>query len=194
MRILNAIRFTFIAHWMFWKLVWRNSVEGELQPKDIGKLWGAIKEIRTALIGLDGTNGLRGEFREFAERMEKKQEELEAQMQAREVWERELEEQLQLYLNKTRKDTCEGIKALKDYEARLEQEERQEKEDRRDRQNMSLELKKMRTTMLVSIACVVITVLGSITVALINVNKGANNGSLRVIQQGSSGPVDNSRP
>ena len=157
-------------------------------------MWSAIKEIRTALIGIDGTNGLRGELREFAERMEKKQAELEAQMQAREVWERELEEQLQLYLNKTRKDTCEGIKALKDYESRLEQEEKQEKEDRRDRHNMALELKKMRTTMFVSIACVIITVAGSITVALINANKGANNGPLRAVQQSSQGPVDNSRP
>ena len=36
-----------------------------LQQRDIGKLWAAVKELRVALIGLDGTNGLRGELREF---------------------------------------------------------------------------------------------------------------------------------
>ena len=43
-----------------------------VQQRDIGKLWGAmertngdIKELRVALVGIDGTNGLRGELREF---------------------------------------------------------------------------------------------------------------------------------
>jgi len=43
-----------------------------VQQRDIGKLWGAmertngdIKELRVALVGIDGTNGLRGELRDF---------------------------------------------------------------------------------------------------------------------------------
>lgn len=168
--------------------------ESELQPKDIGKLWGAIKEIRTALIGLDGTNGLRGEFREFAERMEARQDEHEIQLKERVEWERDLEARLQLYLTKTRKDTCEGLHALDAYKEQLEKEDRQIDEDKQEQRRMSLELKKMRTTMFVSIACVVITVFGSITVALINTNKGATNGPVRAIQQSTQGPLDNSRP
>lgn len=48
-----------------------------VQQRDIGKLWGAferlngdVRELRVALVGIDSTNGLRGELRSFIEKFD----------------------------------------------------------------------------------------------------------------------------
>lgn len=109
----------------------------ELQ-RDIGKIWGAlerqngdVRELKTALIGLDGSNGLRGEFREFAEdmehRMTKQDEVLERQDESLaelKAWRQETTKALSDYLANGRKQTCHGIEALELYREEVEAEEK----------------------------------------------------------------------
>lgn len=61
------------------------------QQKDIGKafreiadLRGEVREIRTALVGIDGQNGLRGEVRAFMETIQKQDRRLEEKIVAQE--------------------------------------------------------------------------------------------------------------
>ena len=78
------------------------------QQNDISKLWSAVVEIRTALVGIDGSNGLRGELRDFIS--ETRNRDLEISK-----WQEKVEEQWTHYLTNDRAATCIGAKRLEAY-------------------------------------------------------------------------------
>ena len=71
----------------------------ELQ-RDIGKLWRATSDLRTTLIGIDGTNGIRSRVVALETFKDETEENL-----------AQLSSSIQHFLD-TRKDTCLGLKEL----------------------------------------------------------------------------------
>ena len=165
------------------------------QQRDIGKafreiadLRGDVKEIRTAVIGIDGKNGIRGELRDFIILMDKRMtsqdsaiEEIKKQGDARmdkiedevteidarvvsavewgqNVWE------VQRHLP----GQCIGKAALEEYEARVAKEAQDRKEERRVTDSMAVELKKSRNAMNAVILAALITALASMATTLIS--------------------------
>lgn len=68
----------------------------------------SIAEIRTALVGIDGKNGLRGELRTLTARVDKMAEELS-------TFKHDIEHVWQEYLLQRREDTCYGKAELQKY-------------------------------------------------------------------------------
>lgn len=140
------------------------------QQRDIGKafreisdLRGDVKELRTALVGIDGHNGLRGELREFMERFEDSHKEYGKRIDA--VEER-VEEGISYgkhlwEVERNLPGGCIGKVALDEYRNGLEQKERRS-------EDLGVELKKSRIAMLVAILVAVMTSATSLAVALIN--------------------------
>lgn len=124
------------------------------QQKDISKLWSAIIEIRTALVGIDGTNGLRGEFRDFVKKADTRDVEIRR-------WQKEVEERWNKYLSQERITTCIGSKRLESYI----EEEKQKREERRKTDVTAVEYKKAVTVAL-------ITSMSSIVVAIASIIAG----------------------
>lgn len=126
------------------------------QQRDIGKLWGAVLELRTALIGLDGKNGLRGEFREFAADMERRMTKQDEALEELARWRSDASNAMDTYLKHGRQATCFGIAALEEYKKAEE-----EAETRRAAQweNQQTELKKARIAMLGAVLVALITAL-----------------------------------
>ena len=73
----------------------------ELQ-RDIGKLWGVVRDLRTTLIGIDGTNGLRSKVVALEGRIGECDELIDM-----------LREKLRHYLDAERRETCYGLAELK---------------------------------------------------------------------------------
>jgi len=125
------------------------------QQKDIGKaffyiarLEGDIKNLTTAVIGIDGNNGLRGELREFMAQIGRR-------MESQEDYQEKLSRDLQHYLDVGRAETCIGKAALEDYVSQVKIDEQKivdamATREKRD-QTFELEIKKSRITMLTAI-------------------------------------------
>lgn len=106
-----------------------SAAEDLQQQRDIGKLWGAverqggaIKELRTALVGIDGSNGLRGELREFMAQMGSRmstQDDVLAEIKESrddvDEWRQTVESRFDTYMRFEREATCHGKSALNDY-------------------------------------------------------------------------------
>jgi hypothetical protein len=165
------------------------------QQRDIGKAFGAIaklegdvREIRTALIGIDGTNGLRGELRTWVESMSTRLDQQDSMLTRRVEWETSLEAQFSLYLNKTRGETCIGKKALEEYEEELAKKLEERKQERRAADTTMVSLEKLRLTMEASSKRSRNAMFGMIIVALIStgglvVNKWMDTKDAGTIQQ-----------
>jgi len=142
------------------------------QEKSIGKAFTAIarlegefKEIKTALIGIDGRNGLRGELREFAERVEAQTEAQNRRTRELEEWRIDIEKRLQEYLHVTRPQTCIGKKALEEYVEQVEAKVEEHKDERRRSDRLSVELTKTRNTFRAAILVALITTAGTVFVS-----------------------------
>ena len=144
------------------------------QQRDIGKAFreiadvrGEIKEVRgdvqllrTAIIGIDGNNGLRGELREFMTRFDEKQAEhddrllhiMEAQL-GQNQWKKQVETRMENYLKYERIATCHGKGALDSYLESIEHD--------------NVELKKQRMIGLIAVVTTLLTIGGSIVGVLI---------------------------
>lgn len=145
------------------------------QQRDIGKAFGAIgklegdvREIRTALIGIDGSNGLRGELRAWVESMTDRLDQQDVMLTKRVAWENSFEAQLNLYLNKTRGETCIGKQALAAYVEELEHKIEEKKQERRAADTTLLNIEKLRLTMEAASKRSRNVLLGTILVALIS--------------------------
>lgn len=136
-----------------------------VQQRDIGKLWGAmertngdVRELRTALVGLDGTNGLRGELREFIERFEKDHSvrlgSLEDRVEEGISYGKHLYE-----VARHQPGGCIGKSALDRYVSDLDAKDKRSTD-------LSIEIRKSRLAMVASIMVALITSAGSIFVAL----------------------------
>ena len=140
------------------------------QQRDIGKafreisdLRGDVKELRTAIVGIDGHNGLRGELRDFLKRFDVWQQQSEERTSAVEArveegiaWGKHLWE-----VDRHEPGGCLGIEALNQYRKELDAKDRR-KED------LSIELRKSRQAMLAAIIVAMLTSAASIIVALIS--------------------------
>lgn len=143
------------------------------QQRDIGKLWGAVLELRTALIGLDGKNGLRGEFREFASDMERRMTKQDEALEELAKWRGEASNAMDTYLKHGRQATCFGIAALEEYKKAEE-----EAETRRAAQweTQQTELKKARIAMLGAVLVALITALIPVIPKLIELAQAGGGG------------------
>lgn len=95
--------------------------ESDMIPRDIGKIWGAIRELKAALIGIDGKNGLRGEVKLFAEETKKHLLEQDKKLDNIGKWKDSVENRFKFYLEHERAATCVGVQALKEYISELEE-------------------------------------------------------------------------
>jgi len=138
-----------------------------IQQRDIGKLWGAmektngdVRELRVAIVGLNGDNGLRGELRAFIERFESDHS---LRLQAVEARVEEgIEYGKHLYeVERHQPGACIGKAALDAYVAEIETKERRTTD-------LSIEIGKSRRAMLAAILVAVITSMTSLAVALIS--------------------------
>jgi hypothetical protein len=144
------------------------------QQRDIGKAFreiadvrgeiktvqGDLQQLRTAIIGIDGNNGLRGELREFMERLDEKQNEqdtrlltiMESQL-GQSHWKNQVETRLDNYLKFERAATCHGKSALDKYLEQLETD--------------NVELKKQRIAGIIAIVTTLLGIGGGIITTLI---------------------------
>jgi len=136
-----------------------------VQQRDIGKLWtavertnGDVRELRVALVGIDGSNGLRGELRDFISRFDADHAVRLAQVEDRveegiawgkKVWE----------VDRHSPGACIGKAALDQYVEGLSVRERRSSD-------LAIELKKSRLAMLGAILVALISAAASVFVAL----------------------------
>lgn len=108
----------------------------DVQLKDVGKLWGAITEIRTALIGIDGRNGIRGELLSLKEDMK---EQIASIIQVNVEQDKAIETlhtSLKEYIDVTRPATCIGKQALDEYKLTVKDKNLLSTEDKKSQRAM----------------------------------------------------------
>ncbi len=139
--------------------------DNEQRIRDVGKLWGAlertngdVKALTVAIVGIDGTNGLRGELREFIEQFREEHSPRIATLEDR------VEEGIaygkHLYdVERHKPGACIGKVALDKHIAELES--RQQKSE-----SAAVEMGKARMAMIGMIIVSMITALASVFVAL----------------------------
>lgn len=150
----------------------------DMITRDTGKLWGAIRELRVAMIGLDGQNGIRGELRDFAEKefkfaMQEIKEHLERQdKKLDEVsnWREEVERRFESYLSYERAATCVGKKALEDYIAEKKAEEEARLKERRASDEALIDIRKFKTTTIVTIVLALLAAISGLGSSIISAN------------------------
>ena len=162
------------------------------QQRDIGKLWGAVKELKVALVGINGDNGLRGEMKDFItvmrDRMDGQDEALAELAKKLDESAKHHDEELDRIDKKVNDAVswghnlwekerhlpggCIGKKALAEFELKLIDEMKSEKkrqlEERRHTDTLAIEMVKSRRAMLAAIIVSIISTIGAITVAIIS--------------------------
>jgi hypothetical protein len=137
------------------------------QQRDLGKAFreiadvrGELREVKTAMVGIDGKNGLRGELKEFMRvlggRLDSQDEKLEEIADAQSEsgnWKQLIESRLNNYMLFERAATCHGKSALDSYLAGIQKE--------------NVELKKQRMQGIVAIVTSILGVGGTIAGILI---------------------------
>jgi len=147
------------------------SINGEdTIPRETGKLWGALREIRAwmegkvrefevILFGADGDNGMRGTIRELKDDRDKtdmKLEEVDKKVDAAVAWGKHLWE-----VERHQPGQCIGRAAVEALEKRLAEATATQEKDRRD-------MRKTRNAMLVAFCGMMVSSATAIVVALIN--------------------------
>lgn len=130
------------------------------QEKSIGKLFSEINSLRTSVIGIDGQNGLRGELRGFAIKMEQRMDKQDKALNELNEWRNETSHVLTEFITYSRHDTCYGIKALNEYKKEREKEFQAMKEHQ-------TELKKARLTTISAVIVALITAVAGVLPRLI---------------------------
>ena len=146
------------------------------QQKDIGKafreisdLRGDVKELRTALVGIDGRNGLRGELRTFMEESRIHMAKLDEMMKGAYEWQAESEQRFRHYLDVERKETCYGAELLDDYIKEQEKIQQGNLERRRHNDVLIVELEKQRAANRATIRAATISAIAALFAAAISV-------------------------
>lgn len=130
------------------------------QEKSIWKLFSEINSLRTSVIGIDGQNGLRGELRGFTIKMEQRMDKQDKALNELNDWRNETSHVLTEFITYSRRDTCYGIKALKEYKEEREKEFQAMKEHQ-------TELKKARLTTMSAVIVALITAVAGVLPTLI---------------------------
>lgn len=151
------------------------------QNVDIATQSGDIKELRTALIGIDGHNGLRGELREFILEMRRRDERQDAGIEKAEQYREALEEKVDEAIRYSHKvwevdrflpGGCLGVKALEEHLDELEAKEKALAEaelQKAERDKLLvLELRKARIASRGTTIAAIVAALGAVAVAVIS--------------------------
>ena len=144
------------------------------QQRDIGKafreisdLRGDVKELRTALVGIDGRNGLRGELRTFMEESRQHMSKLDEMMKGAYEWQAETEKRFRHYLDVERKETCYGAELIEEYKQEQEKIISDNQERRRHADTLIVELEKQKIATRGITAAAVIAAIGSVIAAFL---------------------------
>jgi hypothetical protein len=105
----------------------RHQKEIGIAYREIADVRGEVKELRTALVGLDGDNGLRGELREFMAQMGVRMSSQDGMLKIisdtigkHDAFQGAVESRFENYMKFERIATCHGKSALNNYLASLE--------------------------------------------------------------------------
>lgn len=144
------------------------------QQRDIGKafreisdLRGDVKELRTALVGIDGRNGLRGELRTFIEESRQHMAKLDEMMRGAYEWQAETEQRFRHYLDVERKETCYGAELLNGYIQEQEKIKDDNMERRRHSDQLMVELEKQKIATRGIMIAATITAVASLVTAIL---------------------------
>jgi len=144
------------------------------QQKDIGKAFreisevrGEIKELRTALVGIDGRNGLRGELRAFIEENRQHVAQLDEMMKGAYEWQAETEQRFRHYLDVERRETCYGAELLDEYIKEQEAIKKDSLERRRHADTLVVELEKQKIATRGIMIAATITAVASLITAIL---------------------------
>lgn len=173
------------------------------QQRDIGKafyaiaqLEGVVKEVRAALIGIDGTNGLRGEFRDWSANIDSRLDKQDVLLHRASEFEQEVETRFQTYIHKTRHETCIGKALLDEHKATLARKEAEQVERIKASDALAVDLRKAQMAMQASTRNARYTMIAAVLVALITVGGTLlkdNADERRSIQPSTEGTVGNDR-
>jgi len=144
------------------------------QQRDIGKafreisdLRGDVKELRTALVGIDGRNGLRGELRAFIEENRQHVAQLDEMMKGAYEWQAETEQRFRHYLDVERRETCYGAELLDEYIKEQEAIKKDSLERRRHADELIVELEKQKIATRGIMIAATITAVASLITAIL---------------------------
>jgi hypothetical protein len=144
------------------------------QQRDIGKafreisdLRGEIRTLSAALIGIDGSNGIRGEMRSFISDSKEQTSKFEKLIEDIYSWQAKTEQRFQHYIEHEREATCIGVRALEEYKADQEKEHHESVERRRQNDQLTVELKKAELSVRTAIRTSVISSATAIIVAVL---------------------------
>ena len=144
------------------------------QQRDIGKafreisdLRGDVKELRAAIVGIDGRNGLRGELRTFIEESSAHMAKLDEMMKGAYEWQAVTEQRFRHYLDVERKKTCYGAELLQEYKAEQDTIKKDSIERRRHADTLVMELEKQKIATRGVMIAAVIAALASLATAII---------------------------
>jgi hypothetical protein len=144
------------------------------QQRDIGKafreisdLKGEVRTLSVALIGIDGSNGIRGEMRSFMTDSKERMSKFEKLIEDIYSWQAKSDQRFQHYIEHDRAATCIGLPALEAYKAEKEKEHGESVERRRQNDQLAVELKKaelrvrtvIRTSVISSVTAIIVAVL-----------------------------------
>lgn len=144
------------------------------QQRDIGKAFfqiaemkGEIKELKTALIGIDGKNGLRGELRSYMEQEDERMRKLESMIADSYAWQSKTEQEFRHYLDVERKETCYGAELLDEYIKEQEAIKKDSLERRRHADELIVELEKQKIATRGIMIAATITAIASLITAIL---------------------------
>jgi hypothetical protein len=144
------------------------------QQRDIGKafreisdLRGDVKELRTALVGIDGRNGLRRELRAYMEESREHMAKLDEMIKGAYEWQAETEQRFRHYIDVERKETCYGADLLDEYKKEQEAIKKDSLERRRHADTLVMELEKQKIATRGVMIAAVIAALASLATAII---------------------------
>ena len=150
------------------------------QQRDIGKAFreladirGDVKALSVALVGYDGKNGLRGEFREFASDMERRMTKQDEALEELARWRSDASNAMDTYLKHGRRATCYGVAALEEYK-KAEEEAAATRAAQWETQQT--ELKKARIAMLGAVLVALITALIPVIPKLVELAQNRGGG------------------
>jgi hypothetical protein len=144
------------------------------QQRDIGKafreisdLRGDVKELRTALVGINGRNGLRGELRTFMEESRQHMAKLDEMMKGAYEWQAEIEQRFRHYIDVERIETCYGAELFQKYKEEQEAIKKDSIERRRHADELIVELEKQKIATRGIMIAATITAIASLITAIL---------------------------
>lgn len=128
-----------------------------------------LKEIRTALLGIDNKNGLRGELRKYIEENKERLDKLEKLIEDAYEWQSKIEQRFTNYLYKERKETCYGKELYNELHDELEKQKSIIEKEETENKQFIIEMEKSKVALKQATYTQLIATGGVILVTLINI-------------------------